>query len=120
MYVSVVVTTRNRPVLLRRALASILRQSCPSFEVVVVDDGSLPEFAPEYDAIARELGPGDGSIVCRTARRAAGRAAPGTTPSGIAGESSSASWTMTTNGSTLSISAPPRARLPRVRNATST
>jgi len=57
LYFSVVVTTRNRPALLRRALASVLRQSCSRFEIVVVEDGSLPEFASEYEAIARELGP---------------------------------------------------------------
>lgn len=40
--ISVVVCTCNRPQLLPRALASVLRQDCPDFEVVVVDDGSTP------------------------------------------------------------------------------
>ncbi|MBV8915443.1 MAG: glycosyltransferase [Acetobacteraceae bacterium] len=55
MRFSVVVTTRNRPVLLRRAIASILRQTYDSYEIVVVDDGSEPEFTPDYDAIAAEM-----------------------------------------------------------------
>jgi glycosyltransferase involved in cell wall biosynthesis len=38
--VSVVVCTYNRPQLLRRALASILRQDLQDFEIIVVDDGS--------------------------------------------------------------------------------
>jgi glycosyltransferase involved in cell wall biosynthesis len=58
MRFSVVLTTRNRPDLLRRALASVLCQSCSSFEVIVVEDGSLPEFASEYDAISRQVGAG--------------------------------------------------------------
>jgi glycosyltransferase involved in cell wall biosynthesis len=39
MNVSVVITTYNRSALLRRALDSVLAQSFPAQEVVVVDDG---------------------------------------------------------------------------------
>jgi len=53
---SIVTTTRDRPALLRRALASIARQTFTEYELVVVDDGSKEEFAAEYDAIADELG----------------------------------------------------------------
>ena len=56
MLFSVVITTRNRPALLRRALASVRQQACEDFEVVVVDDGSAPGFAAEHAALALELG----------------------------------------------------------------
>ena len=49
---SVLVTTRNRPGLLARALASIRTQTCRDLEVVVVNDGSRPEFAGGYEALA--------------------------------------------------------------------
>ncbi len=44
--VTVVVTTRDRPDLARRAVASVLDQTCTDVEVVVVDDGSRPPFVP--------------------------------------------------------------------------
>ncbi len=40
--VTVVVPSRNRPILVTRAVQSILRQTYRAFEVVVVDDGSIP------------------------------------------------------------------------------
>jgi glycosyltransferase involved in cell wall biosynthesis len=40
--ISVLVCTYNRLHLLPRALASVLRQDCPDYEVLVVDDGSTP------------------------------------------------------------------------------
>jgi glycosyltransferase involved in cell wall biosynthesis len=49
--VSVLVTTYNRSALLRRALASVLKQDFDSFEVVVVDDNSTddtPEVMRQY------------------------------------------------------------------------
>jgi len=44
--VTVVVTTRDRPELAQRALASALGQTRADVEVVVVDDGSRPPFVP--------------------------------------------------------------------------
>ena len=50
MRVSVVVITRDRPELLAEALASVLAQSSPPVEVVVVDDGSrVPVTLPSDD-----------------------------------------------------------------------
>jgi glycosyltransferase involved in cell wall biosynthesis len=39
----IIVSTYNQPDLLDRSLYSLTRQSCPSFEIVVADDGSGPE-----------------------------------------------------------------------------
>lgn len=44
--VTVVVTTRDRPELAQRAVASALGQTRADVEVVVVDDGSRPPFVP--------------------------------------------------------------------------
>ena len=55
--VSVIVATRNRTELLARALRSIARQTCPDFEVVVVDDGSSAEVLSHHDQLLSELGP---------------------------------------------------------------
>jgi glycosyltransferase involved in cell wall biosynthesis len=43
--VSVIVPTRNRPELLRVTLEAIALQASPTVEIIVVDDGSLPESA---------------------------------------------------------------------------
>jgi len=45
--VSIVVRTSNRPFVLKRALESILNQTYPALEVVVVDDG-LYKVNPEF------------------------------------------------------------------------
>ena len=52
---SIVVPTRNRPHLLRQALASILAQTNREFEVVVVDDGSSGEHLAAMRALGAEL-----------------------------------------------------------------
>lgn len=52
--ISVVITTKNRIELLPRAVQSVLEQSWPSFEVIVVDDGSdLPVTLPAADPRVR-------------------------------------------------------------------
>jgi glycosyltransferase involved in cell wall biosynthesis/GT2 family glycosyltransferase len=54
--VSVCLTTRNRPELLLRALASVQAQDYPHFEVVLVDDGSdQPEALACLDRLAPEF-----------------------------------------------------------------
>jgi glycosyltransferase involved in cell wall biosynthesis len=65
--VSVVIPTLDRPPLLRQAVDSVLRQSCPVDQIVVVDDGSksteglaeLGRLSPAIEVIrgTRTLGP---------------------------------------------------------------
>ncbi len=40
--VSIIIPTHNRPALLREAVASVHHQTYPDWEVIIVDDGSLP------------------------------------------------------------------------------
>ncbi len=53
--VTVVTATRNRPGLLKEALASILRQTLSNFEVWVIDDGSDADNAAAYAELFRGL-----------------------------------------------------------------
>jgi hypothetical protein len=53
--VSVVTGTRNRPLLLRCALASIATQTFQNYEVLIVDDGSLEETVSQYSASLSEF-----------------------------------------------------------------
>jgi glycosyltransferase involved in cell wall biosynthesis len=57
--VSVVIPTKNRPLLIGRAVASVLSQEGPAVQVVLVDDGSDPDAA----AAIAELGRSDPRIV---------------------------------------------------------
>ena len=50
-FFSVIMPTRNRPQLFRRALDSVLAQAFDDIEVLVVNDGSADEFLPEYRAM---------------------------------------------------------------------
>ena len=52
---SVVIPSRNRPVLVRQAIQSVLDQSHPSVEVIVVNDGSDGEFAAAYATLRETL-----------------------------------------------------------------
>lgn len=45
--VSVVIASKNRPDSLERAIRSLRRQDCQTFEIVVVDDGSTPPLATD-------------------------------------------------------------------------
>ena len=56
---SVVVATRNRPVLLARALASISEQVDARYEVILVDDGTEPAHAAALEEVTSTLRPGD-------------------------------------------------------------
>jgi glycosyltransferase involved in cell wall biosynthesis len=53
--VTIVTPTRNRPDLLDRALQSILRQTRQSYEVVVVDDGSVEAHTAAYRELVQGL-----------------------------------------------------------------
>jgi glycosyltransferase involved in cell wall biosynthesis len=46
--VSVVIATRNRPKLLKRAIASVAKQTLADYEVIVIDDGSDQEVRDTY------------------------------------------------------------------------
>jgi len=50
-FFSVILPTRNRPALLRRALDSVLAQSFRQIEILVVNDGSAEEFTSQYQAM---------------------------------------------------------------------
>ncbi|HHH46841.1 MAG TPA: glycosyltransferase family 2 protein [Thiotrichales bacterium] len=56
MQFSVVMPSRNRPALLRKAIESILAQDHDSFEVLVINDGSDGEAEAEYRAIGSDYG----------------------------------------------------------------
>ncbi len=53
---SVIIPSRNRPSLLRAALASVTAQSSASMEIIVVDDGSDDRHLDDYRAIVGEAG----------------------------------------------------------------
>lgn len=42
MLISVVIPTHNRPEMLSEAIASVCRQTHPDWEIVIIDDGSIP------------------------------------------------------------------------------
>lgn len=52
---SVIIASRNRPVLVREAIRSVLAQTHPSIEIILVNDGSDGEHAAAYIAIRQEL-----------------------------------------------------------------
>lgn len=52
--VSIYIPTKDRPQLLRRALASCLQQSYQQLEIIVVDDGSAAEFQPVIDQLCQQ------------------------------------------------------------------
>jgi glycosyltransferase involved in cell wall biosynthesis len=74
MRVSVVLATRNRPVLFERALASVLAQRDVDAEVVVVLDGSDDEHLAAYEAVFERARSrlGDRLRVLRLVHRPAG------------------------------------------------
>lgn len=50
-FFSVIMATRNRPALFRRALESVLAQSSADFEIIVVNDGSAPAHQHAYASV---------------------------------------------------------------------
>ena len=54
---SIIIPTRNRPGLLRRALDSTAAQRGAEFEVIVVDDGSDPAMLAKTAAVVQTAGP---------------------------------------------------------------
>ena len=52
---SVLIASRNRPALLRRAVQSVLDQTLDSVEVLVIDDGSHGDHAAAYRHLSLEL-----------------------------------------------------------------
>ncbi|MFD2207937.1 glycosyltransferase family 2 protein [Kiloniella antarctica] len=52
--ISICVTTFNRPELLAQALESLERQSYRTFEVIVIDDGSDPQYLPCLKKLEKE------------------------------------------------------------------
>jgi glycosyltransferase involved in cell wall biosynthesis len=52
---TIIIPSRNRPVLLRKAIDSVLMQTHPEFEILVVNDGSDGESEQAYADLAAEL-----------------------------------------------------------------
>lgn len=73
--VSVCIATRNRPLHLRAALASLLKQSYPRLEIVIVDDASdAGDARALLDTLASEFGPRGWHIIRSSTQRGPGGA----------------------------------------------
>ncbi|MBK9050652.1 MAG: glycosyltransferase [Chloroflexi bacterium] len=53
--VSLILTTYNRPLLMRRALASAMAQTYPHLQIIVVDDGSTDETGAWLEALEEQI-----------------------------------------------------------------
>lgn len=55
-FFSVIIPTRNRPIILQNALSSVLKQSYRDYEVIIVDDGSTEEYTEVKEWIVGKPG----------------------------------------------------------------
>ncbi|MFA3790613.1 glycosyltransferase family 2 protein [Aliiglaciecola sp. SL4] len=55
-YFSIIIPVYNRVSSLKRALVSVIQQDFPDFEVIVVDDGSTPQFAQDIARTVNDIG----------------------------------------------------------------
>jgi cellulose synthase/poly-beta-1,6-N-acetylglucosamine synthase-like glycosyltransferase len=102
--VSIVTATRNRPDVLRRALASIRSQTFEEYEVIVVDDGSRSDVQGEYEDIWRSLDPR--FLLVREGPPGGPGSGPGVGRNRVSNSpeaSTSRSWITTTSGCGLII-----------------
>lgn len=65
--VSVVIPTHNRPELLAEAIGSLLQQTRPDWEAIIVDDASTPPAVPPHDTRIRVVrhDKGKGGAACK-------------------------------------------------------
>ena len=63
MQFSVLIATRNRPELFERAIASVLANRDADFEVIVIDDGTVPPFSEQLDRLEARLVAAEGERV---------------------------------------------------------
>lgn len=62
-FFSVIIATRDRPALFKRAAESVLSQSETAKELIVVMDGSQDHFLPDYDAVFEDLKASSGTPI---------------------------------------------------------
>ncbi|EKP0309778.1 glycosyltransferase family 2 protein [Aeromonas veronii] len=61
---SIIIPVYNRDEPLQRALDSLSRQTCGNFEVIIIDDGSTPEFGERIQALVTTLADSRFSVIC--------------------------------------------------------
>ncbi len=61
---SIIIPVYNRDEPLQRALDSLSRQTFGNFEVIIIDDGSTPEFGERIQALVTTLSDSRFSLIC--------------------------------------------------------